>query len=351
MTERKSLQARVRNATRAVLPAGLRVDAAPRDETFVATFDVAIEASGSTHRFLAGWAGDGWPVDVQRLVGLAPAVDVVYAKLLSEGARSWLASHQIGWVDEGRRANISLPSGLVVVREPAGVTAVVPKSDRWTTTMLSAAEAILAGTQPTVEAVEAAAGISRGASANALARMEARGLLARPGQKLRGRGVTRRLVDIDAFIDDYADAAAVFRSKQKTIRLHRLWTDPLTTLDTEIAPALTSSKASWAASGAAASTLLAPYLSAVTALELYVDHEAFATPDHLADLLGARIVEQGHRIEVRSLPTSSSARGPMVGNVHIALPARVYADLMAAGGRSAEAAQHLREVVGVGPTT
>ena len=351
MTERKGLQARVRDATRAVLPAGLRVDATPRDETPVATFQVTIDAAGSTHRFLAGWAGDGWPVDVQRLIGLAPAVDVVYAKLLSEGARSWLAGHRIGWVDEGRRANISLPSGLVVVREPVDVTAVVSKSDRWTTTMLSAAEAILAGTPPTVEAVEAAAGISRGASANALARMEARRLLARPGPRLRGAGVTRHMVDIDAFIDEYAKAAAAFRSKQKTIRLHRLWADPLTALDAEIAPALTSSRANWAVSGAAASTLLAPYLSRVTVLELYVDHELFATPDQLADLLGARIVEKGHRIEVRPLPTSSSARGPMVGNVHIALPARVYADLMAGGGRSAEAAQHLREVVGVGPTT
>ena len=201
MVERNGLQARVRDATRAVLPAGLRVDAAPRDETLVATFDVTLQGAGATHRFLAGWAGDGWPVDVQRLVGLAPAVDVVYAKSLSKGARMWLASHQVGWVDKGRRANIILPSGLVVVREPADVAAVVQRSDRWTIAMLSAAEAVLAGTPPTVEAVQAAAGISRGASANALARMEARGLLARPGQKLRGRGVTRRLVDIDAFID------------------------------------------------------------------------------------------------------------------------------------------------------
>jgi hypothetical protein len=351
MTDQSSMQARVRDATRAVLPPGLQVVVAPRDESYLATFAVTIRATGATHRFLAGWASDGWPVDVRRLVGLAPAVDVVYAKSLSKGARSWLASHHIGWVDEARRGNVSLPSGLVVVREPADVTAVVPKSDRWTTAMLSAAEAILAGTPPTVEAVQAASGISRGASANALARMEARGLLARPGPKLRGPGVTRHMVDIDAFIDDYAEAAATLRSKQKTIRLHRLWTDPLQALNAEIAPALTSARASWALTGAAASTLLAPYLSRVTVLELYVDHELFATPDQLADLLDARLVEKGHRIEVRQLPTSSSARGPMVGNVQIALPARVYADLMAAGGRSAEAAQHLREVVGVGPTT
>jgi len=38
--------------------------------------------------------------------------------------------------------------------------------------MLAAAEAVLAGVTPTVEAIETATGISRGASANALARME-----------------------------------------------------------------------------------------------------------------------------------------------------------------------------------
>ena len=71
--------------------------------------------------------------------------------------------------------------------------------------------------------------------------------------------------------------------------------------------------------------------------------------DRLANVLGGRVVEKGHRIEVRELPTSMSARGPKIGSVQVALPARVYADLMASGGRATEAANHLREVRGVGP--
>jgi hypothetical protein len=41
---------------------------------------------------------------------------------------------------------------------------------------------------------------------------------------------------------------------------------------------------------------------------------------------------------------------PVIDGVRCAPPARVYADLLAKGGRSAEAAQHLREVLDVGTT-
>ncbi len=61
------------------------------------------------------------------------------------------------------------------------------------------------------------------------------------------------------------------------------------------------------------------------------------------------MVDKGHRIEVRELPTPLSADGPEIDGVQVALPARVYADLVAAGGRAEEAARHLREVRGVGP--
>jgi hypothetical protein len=56
-------------------------------------------------------------------------------------------------------------------------------------------------------------------------------------------------------------------------------------------------------------------------------------------------------MEVRALPTPLGAKGPTVQGIHVALLARVYADLLAVGGRSAEAAQHLREAIGVGPFT
>jgi hypothetical protein len=209
------------------------------------------------------------------------------------------------------------------------------------------AEAILSGISPTVEAVEAATGLSRGASANALSRFEAKGRIGRPGPK-RGLRSARQILDVGAFIDDYASAAADFRRKQRVRRLHRLMADPLYVLEGEMGPVLRSIGATWAVTGGAASMLLAPYLSEVGVLELYVDPDHFNRPD-LPRYLESREVAKGQVIELRELPTPMSVRGPEIKGVQVALPARVYADLNAAGGRFAEAGQHLREVRGVGP--
>lgn len=350
MNPRANPRSRVRTATAAVLPSGLAVAVEPRPACNLPLFDVTVETAGARHRFTAGWAGEGWPADVERLLMLAPDVDVAYARRMSEGARTRLSDHLVGWVDEAGAASIALPSGLIVARHGRAVEPHPSTEDRWTPTMLAATEAVLAGTAPTVEAVEAAVGMSRGASANALARLEGRGLLARPGPQ-RGRGVSRRIVDIDALVDEYATAAAGLRAKQSAVLVHRLWSDPLETVATEIGPSLSSEGATWAVTGAAGSTLLAPYLGEITVVELYVDRDLFASPDRLGALLGGRVVEKGHRIEVRELPTPMSAKGPVVAGIQVALPARVYADLMAQGGRFAEAGHHLREVRGVGRAT
>ncbi|MBW4078641.1 MAG: hypothetical protein HIU84_09080 [Acidobacteria bacterium] len=122
----------------------------------------------------------------------------------------------------------------------------------------------------------------------------------------------------------------------------------MTTLRSEIAPTLSASGHRWAVTGVGASLLLAPYLSDVTTLDFYVDADLMASPRVLESRLGARIVERGHVIEVRELPTLMSEKGPIVEGVRVALPVRVYADLLGIGGRAAEAAEHLREEINVG---
>lgn len=331
-----------------VLPKGLGVDILPPDKPTPGTFEVNVKAGPVRHHFRAGWAGDGWPADIDKLLVAAPKTEVVFGRHLSEGSLVKLTDRRIGWVDEVGQANVNLPSGLVIVREPRLPGGNPPEGNRWTQTMLCAAEAILAGIPPTVEAVEAATGMSRGAAAKAMARFEQRGRLTRPGPK-RGRGGARQITDLDAFIDDYADAAREFRAKQEPMRLHRLMSDPLDVVTIDIGPNLTSIGATWAVTGAAASTLLAPYLTDVGVLEMYVDPGHFNKS--LAGILDARAVSRGHVIEVRELPTPMSTKGPWVNGVQLALPARVYADLVAAGGRYGEAAHHLREVRGVGPNS
>jgi hypothetical protein len=341
------LSTTIRNAMSAVLPHGVRVEIKQGTPKAVPTFDLFIHAGSGLHHFLAGWAGEGWPADVERLVAAAPKIEIVFGKQLSRGAKDWLSTHRRGWVDESGDANVFLKTGLVIVRQGQIHRKDAESHVRWTQTMVAAAEAVLAGVPPTVESVEQATGISRGASNNALASLEKLDLLERPKSE-RGPQSARRVIDPDVFLDQYASAAASLRRKKPIIKLHRLWKDPLESFQFEIGPALSNNLTTWAITGAAASVLIAPYLSDFTVVELYVDDDLFSNRDRLEEIVGGRVVDRGHLIEVRTLPTRISAEGPIVHGIHVALLARVYADLLAVGGRSAEAARFMREQVSVG---
>src|SRR5581483_883858 len=108
------------------------------------------------------WAGHGWPSDVERTVRANPTVDVVYARRLSEGARQWLTAHDLGWVDEQQAANISLPSGFVIWRDPVRTPSAIQTDGRWTRAALTVAEGLFAGVPPAVVVMENATGLSRG---------------------------------------------------------------------------------------------------------------------------------------------------------------------------------------------
>ena len=343
MATPEQLATRVRRILTAALPTGIRVEVTARGQEGGSAFDVSIQTGATDHRFLAGWAGEGWPRDVEELVRLVPHVRVAVAINLSDNAKSLLSGQGIGWIDEVGEANIVMPSGLVIVREQSRTAGGAKASSRWSRSTLAVAEAALSGIAPTVNNIEISTGLSRNATASGLARLERLGLLERQ-EASRGPKSGRRVVDPRALLDSYSAAAAEHRSKQSTLRAHRLWVgDPVTTLRTEIAPALSDSNHRWSVTGAAASVLLAPYLTEVTTLDLYVDADLMADPARLALRIGARIVDRGHVIEVRELPTSISALGPVVDGIQVAPPVRVYADLFAAGGRWAEAAEHLLE--------
>ncbi len=347
MPERR-VPIRVRGAINAVLPNGVTVDLRRRTGG-ASDYDAILQAGKVKHRTIVGWAGEGWPADVERLIATAPNVNVVVAHDLSIGARAWLTKSDLGWVDEIGRANLSLPSGLVVYRDVTEPPR-SPTPDGWSLSSIAVAEAALSGVEPRVDSIESATRLSRGATAKALSMLERRGFLRRGAR--RGPESARHLEDADALLDEYAKAVGALASKVTPILLHRLWRDPLDTLVDELAPALDRIGATWATSGAAAAALMAPYLSGLTVIELYVDAEMLANRANLCAALGAQQIERGHRIEVRALPNRITATaGPVISGVRCAPPARVFADLLAKGGRSAEAAQHLREVLHVGTQT
>lgn len=348
MTDRRPLT-RVRAALQAILPSNSTIhvrDADPLRQTF----QVIVKVGRGEHPFVVGWAGEGWPADVKRLHSAAAGkVDVVVARALSEGARTWLADREIGWADESGQASIALPSGLVAVRKVPRSPQVPHLSIRWSPSTVVVAEAALCGVTPRVVDIEQATELSRGATAKALAALEAFGLLQKDIP--RGPRSTRRITNRVELLDRYAEAVAALVPRTPVVRLHRLWLDPLDAVHDEIGPALDDAGVRWAVTGAAASTLLAPYLSGFTVVELYVDHELFDDARRLAAMLGARVVDEGHRMEVRALPNRITVdAGVTIDGIRCAAPPRVFADLYQRGSRFAEAANHLLEVLDVRAT-
>lgn len=333
MQGQRTVFARVEEAIRAVVPAGTPVDLAQSGDG-IALVDVA------TARVRAAWAGEGWLGDIRALLDRSgDDVDVVVARRMSPGARVAVADAGLGWVDEAGAAEVSLP-GLVVSRSGRRDANTKP-TPRWTPSVIGTAEALLVGTRPTVAEVERETGLSAGAATKALATLTTFGLL--EANAPRGRGSAREIVDRRAILAAYADAAgAATRSLYLRVGIigdlaHEL---------AELGRRWDAEDVAWAATGIAAAAVLAPYLTEVSGLEVFVDAPTPATLDALADRAGLRSIDGG-RLVLRPFPTPVTKRlSAPVGDVRVAPWPRVYVDLRASGVRGEEAAEHLVEVVG-----
>ncbi len=307
-------------------------------------FKIWTSGGSASHEFLAAWSSKGWRANVAALSDQNPDVQVVFAPSLSAGAREYLKSKGVGWLDEEGRARIVIDSGLFVLLAENKTPTRSQPALVWTPSMVAVAEALLAKTSATVDAIQNATRLSQGAVAKSLSSLEMQELLRRPGPK-RGPRSSRQIVDHDRLLRAYAAAVARLHQKETPILFHRLWRDPVETLREEIAPALNADSHSWAVTGTMASELMAPFLTEAGSLDIYVDADLFASPTKLETLLGARRVEQGERIRIHKAPTRLSTHGETISKVRVALPVRVFADLLSKGSRWAEAAEELKERV------
>lgn len=94
--------------------------------------------------------------------------------------------------------------------------------------------------------------------------------------------------------------------------------------------------------------MLAPYLTEVDPWEIYVDGGSLAELRHIAREVGLAEASGG-RLLLRPFPTpAKDALSSEVGGHRVAAWPRVFSDLRMIGVRGEEAAEHLRERMGIG---
>jgi hypothetical protein len=290
-------------------------------------------------RLRLGWAGDGGLRSVRQLLDEdREEFDIVAARRLSPAARALLADAGLGWADESGAAEIAV-GGVVVSRE--GRSQEPDRLTRWTPSVTAVAEALLCGTDATVAATEEATGLSTGSCTNALRFLSDEGLLTADAK--RGRGSARRLEDPDRLLDAYV--AAVDAAKPApSLQVGLQGRDLLEALG-EVGAAWDSRGVGWAATGVAAAAVIAPLLTSVSSVEVYVEANTPAGLDARASDAGLRPIAGG-RLTLRPFPTATTSRlAERHDGLRVAPWTRVYADLRRSGVRGEEAAEHLREIV------
>ncbi len=265
--------------------------------------------------------------------------DVAVARRMSPGAREALSVAGVGWVDETGAAEIVLES--LIVSKSGHQIKKPKKPPRWTPAVLAVAEALLCGGRPTVSAMQEVTRLSAGSVKNALRTLMELNLLS--AEAHRGRNSARRIDDQDRLLDAYAVAATTI-VPQTVLTAGVTWREP-TEILAEVGQRWENAGISWAATGIAASSILAPCLTNVTTCDVYVGRRTIAELEAIAAIAGLEPISGGH-LTLRPFPTVTTRSLSVVKKGLSLSPwPRVYADLRISGVRGEEAAEHLREVI------
>ena len=305
--------------------------------------DPAVDLIINDQPFSIKWIGEGRLSDARRILSQQRArPNVVVARRMSPGARRALSEAGVGWVDETGAAEIAV--GNVIVSR----TGQTPKTDSrikgWSPAVMAAVEALLCGVKATVQETQVATGLSAGSSTNALRFLSDQGLL-EAGAK-RGRGSGRRIKDESELLAAYA-AATEALPPPPALQVGVTWRDSVTGL-IEAGKRWNNADVVWAATGAVAASVIAPYLSTVTHAAAYVDADSIVGLEAIAGEAGLRPIEGG-RLTLKPFPSVAvRALANKVEGLMTAPWPRIYVDLLSEGVRGEEAAEHLLEVVYAG---
>lgn len=321
---------------RAALP-GVTIAAADRG-----TADVLVAlGDGSAVAAELRWVQGGFPRDVDRVMARPAAAPVILvAEQLSVGARARAEARGVSWVDGTGGAWIRL-GGIYVEREgtPTAPAAPPRRESGWARATREVAEAIVSQWEldrrshvGDVRSLAATTGRSLGAVSSALQMLEREGYLRRGGS--RGRGPSRSIVDVSALLHAWAEQE---RMIDRPVAMRSAHPDAESTVHS----LLRAFDDRAAIGGAFAATELAPVLTLDGAIVCHVDASLGADRHPLLAAAGVGALTSGLTVVVRAAPPVTLALASDHDGMRFVAPARVYADLIAAGGRAIDVAEAL----------
>lgn len=254
-------------------------------------------------------------------------------------ARAILGEYGIAVVDGLGNAHIELP-GLLFHLEGRGR----PQQSRPTRLTGKAglvAQALLLHSDRgwQVQDLAGEAGISMGLAHRVLARLQAEAIITAEG---KGRNRVRRVTNPTALLDLWAEESV----ERPTRTLGYLLAQTPQQLIEELGGNLRRTGIDYALTGAAAASLVAPFITAVPVVDVWVT--ATAAPDELADAAEADRVTDGQNVVfLQAKDDTPLAFREQVKNLWVVNRIRLYADLRRDPRRGREQADHLRrEVIG-----
>lgn len=301
------------------------------------------------------WIGEGYPSDARRAIDqyvsgdAENAIEIIVGRQLSRGARELLDTEGIPWADAAGYANITLPGRFYLTRlEPARERLSKEDGVPWTPPTVATAEVILelrrVGARPGrfelpgVTEIAELAQISYPQAAKALRVFDDNGYTTKIGAE-RGPSAVRTLDDPGRLLSDWSRRA--HRGPWERVQLYVPWRDPEQSLDLMNARV---SGVRWVVSGALAANHLAPFLTQVPELLVYVAADELQTlRDALVTSPDVEEIDTGGRIQLRSAGQQTLRLASDEGAFLMAPRVRVYADLASKRERFAEAADHFRE--------
>jgi hypothetical protein len=254
-------------------------------------------------------------------------------------AREILQQHGIGVIDGLGHAHIELPGLLFHLDSHRSHRQTWPTRLNGKAGVVAQALLVYPERRWQVQELAREAGVSLGLAHRVLERLADEGVVTAVGS---GRNRVRHVTNQTALLDLWAEE----NTYRPTRTLAYLLAQNPQQLITELGRGLNRAGIGYALTGAAAASLVAPFVTAVPVAEVWVT--ATAAPGQLCDAAGAELVADGQNVVfLQARDDTPLAFREQAGGVWVASRFRIYADLRGAPRRGREQAEHLRqEVIG-----